>query len=181
MARTKQMRRRTPTGVGRALGFSSPKLQPGRDRTAQEETAHLEVRPQTLQPPQDRKTQAQLEEKVAHLKVRPGPQSQKSLERFQPGELLLRDIRRYQTNANLIVKKLVFRRLVAQITRSLPGGDDTNFAYQVAAVDALHHAAEAYLVGLFEDSNLCSNRAHRVTVMPIDLLLSVARRIRDGN
>jgi lipooligosaccharide transport system permease protein len=37
-------------------------------------------------------------------------------------------------------------------------------------------AAEAYLVGLFEDTNLCALHAKRVTIMPKDMQL--ARRIR---
>ena len=39
----------------------------------------------------------------------------------------------------------------------------------------LQEAAEAYLVGLFKDSNLCAIHAKRVTIMPKDVQL--ARRI----
>jgi hypothetical protein len=41
---------------------------------------------------------------------------------------------------------------------------------------ALQEAAEAYLVGIFEDSNLCAIHANRVTVQKKDMLL--AYRIR---
>jgi histone H3 len=41
---------------------------------------------------------------------------------------------------------------------------------------ALQEAAEAYLVGLLEDTNLCAIHAKRVTVQPVDMKL--ARRIR---
>lgn len=41
---------------------------------------------------------------------------------------------------------------------------------------ALHEGTEAYLVSLFEDTNLCSIHAKRVTIMPKDIQL--ARRIR---
>lgn len=41
---------------------------------------------------------------------------------------------------------------------------------------ALQEAAEAYLVGLFEDTNLCAIHARRVTIMVRDMQL--ARRIR---
>ena len=41
---------------------------------------------------------------------------------------------------------------------------------------ALQEASEAYLVGLFEDTNLCAIHAKRVTIMPRDIQL--ARRIR---
>ena len=44
------------------------------------------------------------------------------------------------------------------------------------AVLALQEASEAYLVGLFEDTNLCAIHAKRVTIMPKDIQL--ARRIR---
>uniref|UniRef100_M3YBE8 Histone H3.1-like n=1 Tax=Mustela putorius furo TaxID=9669 RepID=M3YBE8_MUSPF len=45
-----------------------------------------------------------------------------------------------------------------------------------SAVMALQEACEAYLVGLFEDTNLCAIHAKRVTIMPKDIQL--ARRIR---
>jgi histone H3 len=40
----------------------------------------------------------------------------------------------------------------------------------------LQEAAEAYLVGLFEDTQFCALHAKRVTIMPKDMQL--ARRIR---
>ncbi len=48
--------------------------------------------------------------------------------------------------------------------------------FQSSAIAALQEAAEAYLVGLFEDANLCAIHAKRVTIMPKDMQL--ARRIR---
>ena len=50
------------------------------------------------------------------------------------------------------------------------------YGFQSAAVGALQEASEAYLVGLFEDTNLCAIHAKRVTIMPKDIQL--ARRIR---
>ncbi|CAN6895327.1 unnamed protein product [Brassica rapa subsp. trilocularis] len=58
--------------------------------------------------------------------------------------------------------------------RFRPGTTDLRF--QSSAVAALQEAAEAYLVGLFEDTNLCAIHAKRVTIMPKDIQL--ARRIR---
>ncbi|VAH21881.1 unnamed protein product [Triticum turgidum subsp. durum] len=52
----------------------------------------------------------------------------------------------------------------------------TDLRFQSSAVSALQEAAEAYLVGLFEDTNLCAIHAKRVTIMPKDIQL--ARRIR---
>ena len=48
--------------------------------------------------------------------------------------------------------------------------------FQGSAILALQQAAEAYLVGLFEDTNLCAIHARRVTILPRDIHL--ARRIR---
>ena len=52
----------------------------------------------------------------------------------------------------------------------------TGYRFQSTAVLAIQEAAEAYLVGLFEDTNLCAIHAKRVTIMPKDIQL--ARRIR---
>lgn len=53
--------------------------------------------------------------------------------------------------------------------------------YSIKFIHPLHdtflqEASEAYLVGLFEDTNLCAIHAKRVTIMPKDIQL--ARRIR---
>ncbi len=47
---------------------------------------------------------------------------------------------------------------------------------QTSALAALQEASEAYLTGVFEDTNLCALHAKRVTIMPKDMQL--ARRIR---
>ncbi|CAJ1346417.1 unnamed protein product [Effrenium voratum] len=52
----------------------------------------------------------------------------------------------------------------------------SDLKFQSQAVLALQEAAEAYLVGLFEDTNLCAIHAKRVTIMPKDVQL--ARRLR---
>nr|CAD1822541.1 unnamed protein product [Ananas comosus var. bracteatus] len=63
-------------------------------------------------------------------------------------------------------------RLVREIAQDFK----TDLRFQSHAVLALQEAAEAYLVGLFEDTNLCAIHAKRVTIMPKDIQL--ARRIR---
>eukprot|EP00605_Chrysophyceae_sp_TOSAG23-4_P002548 GSChrysophyteH1.ASY1.ANO1.2813.1 assembled CDS len=68
--------------------------------------------------------------------------------RYRPGTVALREIRKYQKSTELLIRKLPFQRL----------------------------SAEAYLVGLFEDTNLAAIHAKRVTIMPKDIQL--ARRIR---
>jgi histone H3 len=43
-------------------------------------------------------------------------------------------------------------------------------------VSAIQEATESYLVGMFEDTNLCAVHAKRVTIMPRDMDLT--RRLR---
>jgi histone H3 len=65
-----------------------------------------------------------------------------------------------------------FQRLVREIAQELK----TDLRFQGFAVFGLQEAAEAYLVGLFEDTNLSEIHAKRVTIMPKNIQL--ARRIR---
>jgi histone H3 len=97
---------------------------------------------------------------------------EKKPHRYRPGTVALREIRKYQKSTDLLLRKVPFQRLVREIARDFK--DDVRF--QGSAIDALQHAAEAYLVGLFEDTNLCAIHAKRVTIMPRDMQL--ARRIR---
>jgi len=93
--------------------------------------------------------------------------------RMRPGERALREIRQYQKSTDLLIRKLPFARLVREVTHQFTSKD---FRWQAAAILALQEAAEAHLVGLFEDANLCTIHAKRVTVMVKDIQL--ARRIR---
>jgi histone H3/H4 len=52
----------------------------------------------------------------------------------------------------------------------------TELRFQSSAISALQEASEAFLVGIFEDTNLCAIHAKRVTIFPKDIHL--ARRIR---
>lgn len=92
--------------------------------------------------------------------------------RFRPGTVALREIKRYQKSTELLIRKLPFQRLVREIAQDFK----TDLRFQTAAVAALQEAAEAYLVGLFTDTNLCAIHAKRVTIQPRDIQL--ARRLR---
>ena len=92
--------------------------------------------------------------------------------RYRPGTLALREIRKYQKGTDLLIRKQPFQRLVREIAETMKSG----LRFQSTAVLALQEAAEAYLVGLIEDTNLAAIHAKRVTIMPKDMLL--ARRIR---
>jgi histone H3 len=93
--------------------------------------------------------------------------------RFRPGTVALREIRKYQKSHDLLIRKLPFQRLVREIAADVRG---ESLRFQASAVMALQEAAEAYLVSLFEDVNLCAIHCKRVTIMPKDMQL--ARRIR---
>lgn len=103
---------------------------------------------------------------------RPAPSDAKRGHRFRPGTVALREIRRFQKSTELLIRKLPFQRLVREIAQDYK----TDLRFQGSAIAALQEAAESYLVGLFEDTNLCAIHARRVTVMQKDMVL--ARRIR---
>ena len=141
----------------------------------------------------------QLATKAAR-KTAPSTGGVKKPHRFRPGTVALREIRRYQKSTELLIRKLPFQRLVREIAQDFK----TDLWFQSAAIGALQvwmifsisdliefaiciswllilylwlqEASEAYLVGLFEDTNLCAIHAKRVTIMPKDIQL--ARRIR---
>ncbi|KAG8161500.1 hypothetical protein KVR01_008487 [Diaporthe batatas] len=95
--------------------------------------------------------------------------------RYRPGTRALREIRQYQRTTDLLLLKLPFARLVREVAMSFrPIGGE--FRWQSQAIQALQEAAEAFLVHLFEDVNLCAIHAKRVTIMQSDIQL--ARRIR---
>ena len=86
----------------------------------------------------------------------------KKLHRFQPGTVALKEIRRYQKSTELLIRKLPFQRLVGEIsgdhkviTSPLCG----KVRFQSLAIKALQEASEEYIVGLFEDTNLCAIHA----------------------
>jgi histone H3 len=102
----------------------------------------------------------QLATKAAR-KSAPATGGVKKPHRYRPGTVALREI----------------QRLVREIAQDFK----SDLRFQGSAVLALQEAAEAYLVGLFEDTNLCAIHAKRVTIMPKDIqvswILSIASTI----
>jgi histone H3 len=118
----------------------------------------------------------QLATKSAHTSGSAGPTSggvpPKKPHRYRPGTVALRQIRKYQKTTDLLLRKLPFQRLVKEVAQDFKN----DLRFQSGAIMALQEASEAYLVGLFEDTNLCAIHAKRVTIMVRDMQL--ARRIR---
>ncbi len=108
----------------------------------------------------------------AARKTAPAIGGVKKPHRYRPGTVALREIRKYQKSTELLIRKLPFQRLV----REIAGAFKSDLRFQSSAVLALQEASESYLVGLFEDTNLCAIHAKRVTIMPKDMQL--AKRIR---
>lgn len=108
----------------------------------------------------------------AARKTAPGVAGVKKPHRFRPGTVALREIRQYQKSTDLLIRKLPFQRLVREIAQDFKN----DLRFQGTAILALQEAAESFLVGFFEDVNVCCLHSKRVTITPKDCQL--ARRIR---
>ena len=167
-------------GPRRTTGGSKPALNPGQ-RSGSVKAIQAEVKKAIAKKKaEERVAQAA---KAANAAKKSGVKAPKGgvkrLHRFRPGTVALKEIRRYQKSTELLIRKLPFQRLVWEIsadskiiTSPLCG----KVRFQSLAIKALQEASEAYLVGLFEDTNLCAIHAKWVTIMPKDIQL--ARRIR---
>ena len=91
--------------------------------------------------------------------------------RLKSGTKALREIRKYQQSTDLLIRKLPFARLVRELADNIHPG----LRFQTHAILALQEATEAYMVNVFNNSNLCAIHGKRVTIMPKDIQL--ARRL----
>ncbi|EDW50887.1 GM13002 [Drosophila sechellia] len=114
----------------------------------------------------------QLATKAAR-KSAPATGGVKKPHRYRPGTVALREIPSLPEEHRASNPQAAFS---ASGALKSPRTFRTDLRFQSSAVMALQEASEAYLVGLFEDTNLCAIHAKRVTIMPKDIQL--ARRIR---
>ena len=115
-----------------------------------------------------------------HKKKAPGagiskPKPAVTKTRSAPGVLAIQEIRVYQKATDLLIPRLPFARVIKSISTAVSSGMQV-MRWKADAVTALQHAAEDYLVHLFEDCTLCALHGKRVTIMLKDMYL--ARRIR---
>ncbi|XP_016103503.1 histone H3-like centromeric protein A [Sinocyclocheilus grahami] len=103
----------------------------------------------------------------------PSEASPRKKHRFRPGTRALMEIRKYQKSTDLLLRKAPFSRLVREVCQTF---SREHMMWQGYALMALQEAAEAFMVRLFSDANLCAIHAKRVTLFPRDIQL--ARRIR---
>ena len=87
--------------------------------------------------------------------------------RWRPGTVALREIRKYQKSTELLIKKLPFLRLLREIAQNYK----SDLRFQSTAVLALQEAAEAHLVKMFEQVNVCAIHGGRVTIKTKDITL----------
>ena len=109
---------------------------------------------------------------TAARKSSPATGGVKKPHRYRPGTVALREIRRYQKSTDLLIRKLPFQRLVREIAQDFKN----DLRFKSASILALQESSEAYLTGLFEDTNLCAIHGKRIGILPKDIQL--ARRIR---
>lgn len=107
------------------------------------------------------------------LKKSADPIIVKTRRRYRPGTVALRQIRQYQKSTELLVPRKSVARLIREISQDI----NPNLRYQTTAIDAIREAAEAHVVGVFEDANACAIHAKRVTILPKDMQL--VKRLRD--
>ena len=94
----------------------------------------------------------------ASRKTAPAMGGLKKPHRFRPGTVAIREIKRYQKSTELLIKRLPFQRLVKEIAQDFKH----DLRFQASALLALQEAAESYIIGLFQDTNLCAIHAKRV-------------------
>jgi len=160
MTRTKQTPRYNEHGVRLCIGGKAPRCA---GKTIQKEPVKCTREELVAQSKRPTK---------ANRKSASGKGGVKKPHRYRPGTKCLREIRRYQKSTDLLIRKRPFVRVVREVAqRAHP-----DLRFQAAALLAIQEAAEAYLVALLEDTNLCAIHAKRVTIMRKDMKL--ARRIR---
>ena len=93
----------------------------------------------------------------------------KKTRKYQPGTVALQEIWQFQKSTELLIRKLPFSWLVCEIALEV---GKYNLCFQGSAIICLQEAAEAYLVSLMEDANLCAIHAKQVTIMPKDIQLA---------
>ena len=93
----------------------------------------------------------------------------KNPRKYWPGTVALREIQWFQKSTELLIWKLPFSRLVHEVAQEVV---KTDMHFQGSTIICLQEAAEAFLVSLIEDANLCAIHAKRVTIMPKDIQLA---------
>ena len=88
-------------------------------------------------------------------------------QRFKPGTVSLRNIKKYQKASNcLSFAKLPFENLVRDIVQKY---EDVKFSKDIFPI--LQHYIESYIVNLFKQSNMLAVYCKRIKILPEDIRL----------
>jgi histone H3 len=105
--------------------------------------------------------------KSARKSVPPAEVQAPKKNRFKPGSVALKEIRKYQKTTDLLIRKRPFQRMVRELCK-VKNGD---MRFQASAIVAFQEAVENFLTNLIEDAYRCVMHARRVTLMPKDIRL----------
>lgn len=166
MVRVKQS---NPVNKGLDESAASPPPSPTDDEVPL--SAKIRVNHGDKRPPPSRGRKNGQTKKASKIgaKIGNGGNPPRKPHRFRPGTVALREIRKYQKSCEPLLPKAPFRRLLREVLSDYMSRD---VRIQASAAEALQEAAEAFVTGLFEDTNLCAIHAKRVTVMPADMRLA---------
>lgn len=89
---------------------------------------------------------------------------------FRPGQIVEREIERYQKCTRLIVPRLMFRRAAREILLEIR----PNSRIADTALEALQWAAEDYLTNVFKIAQQQASGDNRLAILPIDIGMAVA-------
>jgi histone H3/H4 len=92
--------------------------------------------------------------------------------RDRPDTVDLQEILDEEESIELSFSRSCFDRLVREVAQDFK----TDLRFEPSAVLALQEIAEAYLIGLFKDTNLAATHAKRVTITPKDMELALRMR-----
>ena len=84
--------------------------------------------------------------------------------RYRPGTVALREIRKYQKTTELLCRKAPMARLMREILQDFK----TDIRITQGALLGFREIVGAFMVKVFENSNLAAIHAKRITVSPKD-------------
>ena len=89
---------------------------------------------------------------------------------WRPGTMALREIRKFQKNTDLLIRKAPFQHLVREILQANSKNGDMRM--QSTALLALQEATEYFMVDVLSNTNLCAMHGNQVTIKSKDLALA---------
>ena len=75
--------------------------------------------------------------------------------RMKHGMKALKEIRKYQSSGELLIRQLLFQRLIREVAQ----GFTTDLKFQGMAIKVLQEAGKTFLVGILEQANVCAVHA----------------------